>query len=461
LLFSLVVRGSVLLLSPDALRSDPDGYRAVAENLVEYGTFGSQGRPTAYRPPLYPCVLAACVSLGPASRAAIGLLHLILGLGTVWLTYRLGQRCGLGRWAWLAAALVACDPILLAQSTLVMTETAATFLAIAAIWCLTLAANRRSVPSALAAGGVAGLCVLCRPTFLPWATVVPFALLAVARKDSLSFRERAGVRGIGQRSQQGSLFRSCAGPHPSPLPEGEGTERGDFSWLPALAFATALAASLAPWAIRNQVQFGRPIVTTTHGGYTLLLANNPYFYDCLRNAPWGTVWENKEFDRAWLAKAPHGQADEVRADRMAYAEAVENIRHEPATFCYACLVRVGRLFGVLPHQLTPEEGTLRRLLRYGVGLWYVVELALAVLGVAVVCVSVRRRDEGQFGWVPMLLLVACFAAVHAVYWTDMRMRAPLMPAVALAAALGLGCLGAWVSRRNAFPSKGLGTSESC
>ncbi len=419
LLLAFVVRGGVILLAPDALKTDPDGYRAVAENLVQYGMFGNRQVPTAYRPPLYPCVLAACVAIGPTGRAAIGLMHLALGLGTVWLTYRLGQSCGLGRWAWLAAVLVACDPILLAQSTLVMTETLATFLAVAALACVAIATQRHSARWALVAGGVAGLGVLCRPTFLPWAIVVPFVFLGTVRPVA---------RGLAL----------------------------------AMAMAAALAAALAPWAIRNQVQFGRPIVTTTHGGYTLLLANNPDFYEYLRSAPWGAVWENKTLDRAWAAKAPRGTAaDEVRADRLAYAEAVQNIRSEPAMFCYACLVRVGRLFGVLPHQLAPDEGIGRRLLRYGVGLWYVVELGLAALGAAVIFGFRRRFEDTSFGWVSMALLVACFISVHAVYWTDMRMRAPLMPALALAAVLGLASLAARVQCHKSLKLKKLPAMPSC
>jgi 4-amino-4-deoxy-L-arabinose transferase-like glycosyltransferase len=422
LLFALVLRGSILVFTPEALQADPDGYRAVAENLVRHGTFGSRQSPTAYRPPLYPCVLAACVSLGPASRVAIGLLHLALGLGTVWLTYRLGQSCGLGRWAGLAAVLVACDPILLAQSTLVMTETLATFLAVAALECLAMTSERHSARWAIVAGGVVGLCVLCRPTFLPWAIVVPFALLAVGQRSSLP-KHRAFVL--------------------------------------AAVFAAALVAVVAPWAIRNQFQFGRPIVTTTHGGYTLLLANNPDFYQYLRSTPWGTVWENKELDRVWAAKAPRGTpADEIHADRLAYAEAVQSIRSEPAMFCYACLVRVGRLFSFLPHQRSPDEGTLRRWIRYGVGAWYLVELGLAVLGALIVCVNARRLRTKHFGWIASLLLAACFAALHAVYWTDMRMRAPLMPTVALSAALGVGWLAGRALHRKSLQPKALGMPSS-
>ncbi len=439
LVFALLVRAGVLLFSPDALRADPDGYRALAENLVEHGTLGSQDHPTAYRPPLYPCLLAACVALGPASRAAIGLMHLALGLGTVWLTFRLGQRFGLGRWAWLAAVFVACDPILLTQSTQVMTETPATFLAVAALGCLTATAERRTAGSALAAGLMAGLCALCRPTFLPWAATVPFVLL---------------VAGPKQKSPPRSGLRLWAGSDAASSPGNEEFEsQGCAPWRLAVVFVAALAATLCPWAIRNQVQFGRPILATTHGGYTLLLANNPFFYEYLRSAPWGAVWENKQLDRAWLAKVPHGQTDEPDADRLAYVEALKNIRNEPATFCYACLVRLGRLFGVMPHQLTPDEGTLRRWLRYGVALWYGVELAMAVLGIGVVCVLARRRGNRLLGWIYVLLLVACFAAVHSLYWTDMRMRAPLVPAIALAAGVGVCWLVDRTWRRNIFSHK--------
>src|SRR6476646_5226806 len=47
------------------LRDDPDAYRHIASNLVSEGTFGTNrpeqvhAVPTAYRPPLYPLLLAA------------------------------------------------------------------------------------------------------------------------------------------------------------------------------------------------------------------------------------------------------------------------------------------------------------------------------------------------------------------------------------------------------------------
>jgi hypothetical protein len=36
-----------------------------------------------------------------------------------------------------------------------------------------------------------------------------------------------------------------------------------------------------------------------------------------------------------------------------------------------------------------------------------------------------------------IVMILAFTLVHAVYWSDMRMRAPLMPTLYLAAALAL------------------------
>ncbi|MFX9077435.1 hypothetical protein ABTN32_20465, partial [Acinetobacter baumannii] len=54
------------------------------------------------------------------------------------------------------------------------------------------------------------------------------------------------------------------------------------------AIGTILTVS--PWLVRNWLVFGVPILTTTHGGYTLLLGNNSVFTQDVVQQPWGTVW---------------------------------------------------------------------------------------------------------------------------------------------------------------------------
>jgi hypothetical protein len=437
-LFALLVRGGALMLMPGALLTDPDGYRRLAENLVQHGTFGAGDVPTAYRPPLYPLLLTGCVALGEHTRLAIGILHVLLGMATVGLTIVVARWWGLGdRAAALAGLLVACDPILLAQSAVVMTETLAVFLTAAGLFALTWSGRQTSLGrqlncrpcAAMLAGAILALGALCRPALLLWTVAA----------------------GIGL-----ALASSSRRPQPS---DGQSatTSRGFVSIF--AAFFLGATVVLGPWAVRNQVEFGRPIVTTTHGGYTLLLANNPEFYAWLRSGPWGSVWEADRFNADWDGRRPR---DEVQANRQAYAEAWRTIVDAPATFVYACLVRVGRFWSPLPHQITGGEGPMRRLSRYLVGLWYLAEFALAAVGAWYIATR-RVRGEGREAisdyraakneprqtsppssfplppfpsWLYGLLLVACLTAMHAVYWTDMRMRAPLVPLVAMAAAVG-------------------------
>ena len=52
-------------------------------------------------------------------------------------------------------------------------------------------------------------------------------------------------------------------------------------------------------------------------------------------------------------------------------------------------------------------------------------------------VGIIRLKRGDWSpWWPLALLMGSFCAVHLVYWTDARMRAPVMPVVVLFAVKG-------------------------
>ena len=178
LVVTVTARGGILAAKRNELQKDPDGYRNLARTLRATGTLGfwhgtdppqnERVPPTAFRPPLYPLLLATVVQNGELSTSAVAGMHCVLGLATVVLTVGVGRRLGLGPEAWLAGLVVAVDPILLNQSTQVMTETLATFLAMLA-WRHWLGwGERLSSGQAVLTGLAVGLAALCRPTFLPW-----------------------------------------------------------------------------------------------------------------------------------------------------------------------------------------------------------------------------------------------------------------------------------------------------
>ncbi len=212
-LVGLLARGTFMIR---ALNSggfdDPDRYLPLARGLANGEGFVSFGRPTAFRPPLYPLLLAPLVgSFGERVDLGIAALHLALGAGTIVLTWSAARRWGLSESAaTIAAIVVALDPVLVAQGRSVMTETLAAFLNAATLRAL-------STPSARSAAGGGfwfGWGSLCRPTALASAFL-------------------AGVFGFVSQP---------------------GTRRERFLRVVALWSATALV--LVPWAARNARRSG-------------------------------------------------------------------------------------------------------------------------------------------------------------------------------------------------------------
>lgn len=415
---ALCVRAGVLLARPDGLARDPDGYRNLAETWQATGVYGfwhspeppraAEVRPTAFRPPLYPMLLALGVHDGRLSPASVAILHLVLGLGTVWATVRAAQLLALGRWQVVATGiLVTCDPLLLNQSTQVMTETLAAFLASLAIWLLAGRAMTTSAVGPLALGGVVGLASLCRPTFLPWSLML------------------AGVMFWG-----GNWRR--------------------VGWM-----LLGVALVVGTWGVRNRGVLDRWKFTTTHGGYTLLLGNNDDFYGWLRGPSRMPPWSSEKLDRVWLRvgwlknaeedlwaldrltadpmrEKPPYPRDEFGVDALGYDIAHRTIAADPAMFGRAVVWRVSSLWQWTPQATRDHESLAERWLRIGTAVWYAASFVLLAVGAW----RLGRRWWSP-PWMAGLLLCFTFTLVHCLYWSNMRMRAPLVPFLVLLTAGGI------------------------
>ena len=246
LLLAVVLRGTAVALLFENLQVDRDAYLSIAQNLLEGNGFCSTlNQPTAFRPPLYPLLVAGCIDFG--GFVALGLVQIVLGTATVWLTWLLAGRCKFSRRAaTVAATLVAIDPLLTQYTTQAMTETLSTFLVtmllVATLW------NGNGLAKSVVVGVLFGLAALCRPSI--WA----FGGIAGAVWGVKNWRSLLGRDGL---SSQVSSKRMKFG----------------------VACILAVAITVSPWIIRNASVFGRPILMTTHGGYTLLLGNNETFFN--------------------------------------------------------------------------------------------------------------------------------------------------------------------------------------
>ena len=446
LLAAALLRGAIIVAGSDNLARDPDAYRAMAEQWISTGSLAIDGRPSAYRPPLYPLLLGAwgkCFGLSPAS---VGVLQWILGVATVGLVLRVGKQwedssgvpCPpqgghvfvqankehahderghgtrtLVSVSCIAAMLVAIDPILLYQSTQVMTETLATLLAVVALLALGVAGRSGTARAGFLAGLSIAVATLCRPTFLSWGILAALAFLLLPQSTSTA--EVTNTTTAARRR-----------------------------WLPAIACLVGLVIGLSPWAIRNFIQLGRPIATTAHGGFTFLLANNDDYFRHLQSESWRKVWTSEALVARWQTEVERfGANDELSRDRLSYQLAWDDIRQQPTAFAVACLVRFARFWSVVPHQLATDESAPRTALRWSVGLGYALEHVLMLLGIVVL----MRTTPASRCWLWGLLLMIAFTGAHLFYWTDMRMRAPVVPAECLFSAVGAVWLGARFARR--------------
>ena len=403
LVLALAIRGVVGYAQLDNFAQDPDSYRLLARNILQLQSFTLEDpvEPTAFRPPLYPLLLAVSSKSGEISPTDVLVLHVALGVITVGLTFFWTTQIGLARWRSLAALLVAVDPILLNQSTLVMTETLANCLAILALValaaishtaeeCENVSLSRDLTIRSMNVAGAVALAIYCRPTFLVWAALLPLVLFGCTRKWSL-----------------------------------RGTS--------IAAYCLTIVFLLTPWVVRNLLVFEAPVLGTTHGGHTLLWSNNDSYYQYLQS---GTepVWDNEAFHEGFSRRHPYlgTSASELHRDRAAYGEALEAMQQNPGMAAYSSLVRLGMFWRLLPHAASSEESGMRTMVRYAIGGWYLVQFFLVFVGL----VALGRR-LWQPSWMAALLLVGSFTLVHLFFWSNMRMRSPLVPILAVLACAGV------------------------
>jgi len=220
-LVALAIR-LLVALPPPVPEADAADYLRLAQGLrAGSGYVDTAGRPTAFRPPLYPLFLALT---GPDVRVAV-VLQSVAGAANCLLAVALASRWLAGPAPWLAGLLLALDPVHASASSRLLSEILYQTLFLLSLLALDPA---RSPRRALASGVLSGLGLLARTAALP----VLLVMLAVwAWRD-------------GPRVKAGLLF----------------------------LLGAILAVS--PWLARNARAMGAPVLST-QGGITLYSSYRP------------------------------------------------------------------------------------------------------------------------------------------------------------------------------------------
>ena len=206
--------------------------------------------PTAFHPIGYPGWLAGVIWIAKSvglehhEPLVITLMQAVLGTASVALLYAISRRLFDERVALLAAALTACFPNLIFYSGLLYSETLYVFGLLLAIWIVVRVEWNPvpSLPVVALFGVIVGLSTLVRPFTLPLPIFLGIALL------------RAGASWI------------------------------DIGRVVAVAFGIAVLV-LVPWTIRNSRALHAFVPVSTNLGDTLCLDHSPGAYGGFRELP--------------------------------------------------------------------------------------------------------------------------------------------------------------------------------
>lgn len=487
ILFALFVRGGILFMSLESFDADPDSYEKLAINWYEYGVLGEGEQATAFRPPLYPWILKELIHLQHPSQcrvnkfeinkidgstnsvvnrkfsllrkfvnenltlsrnASIAFLHWILGVSTVIFAYKLGRLAHLPKtWSCFVGVLVTVDPLLLQQSRLIMTETLAAFLAAALLLgCVVCSRqhNNRANWFFFLLGILFGLSALCRPTFFIFAglTFITFIILGIKNSRKYTFIHTAFL-------------------------------------------LVGIACTTAPWFARNLHEFKLPILATTHGGYTLYLANNPEIYEHYRSEPFFSYWDPENFHQQHKSAyevalnrtnlRPNTKEAELFQNEWTKQKALETIQSSPKTFLYSCVVRFCELWRITPNSvaLIPPKGNTfsnkivlyKSYMRTIIAIFYLWEFFFALIFVIHQLIfnrnyntfpNTKNKDKAPpqaVGSTPLVWGAAFILSIqipHFIYWTNMRMRTPLEVFIPILAVLGIFTLKTKISQKREY-----------
>lgn len=375
---------------------DSESYWALARTIAAGEPYAfSAGGPRVFRTPGYPLVLAPLFWIydGEPPTMAARVVGAFLGTWTVACVAGLAWVCFDGRTALVAGLLATAYPGAVAMSVFILSEAPFCPLMLLQLIAWTKAwraAERRSAGLWGLAGGVsAGAATLMRPS---WLLFTPFAL-AIGMAFS---RERAKHALIG-----GTML-------------------------------LGLAATMAPWWVRNYLVTGRFVATSLQVGASLYDGLSP-------NATGGSDLRYAEaMQHKYLTERrgpPVQTIDEVEVEIDAYLRdtAIAWAREHPRRALELAWIKFVRIWNVWPN--AEEFQSVR--LRLIVALGYAPLLGLALWGA---WRFVRR------GWPYGLCLLpaAYFTLLHVVFVGSIRYRQPAMLSLIVLAA---GVLTTWWSAK--------------
>jgi 4-amino-4-deoxy-L-arabinose transferase-like glycosyltransferase len=397
------------------IKGDAAGYWELGQKLAAGEEFSLYTPPRrVMRMPGYPLFLAASVKLGGKHLLSVRLLQACVGTAACWFVYLLGAMLVNEQTGLLAAFLAAVSPTFVGFTPLILSETlfAATLLVslilmakLAARWPLIDATTwdrqctsdvpDRQLLVAFGVGVAIGFACYVRPSWLltaPLFCLIHLSMTWHGRKHTATVRT-------------GVMMATKA--------------------LECVLVIAGLAATLAPWTIRNFQVTGHAIPTTLWVG--------PSLYDGLH--PKATGDSDMEFfeeDNLLATMTEYEMDREYRRRAWQFAE------QNPGRAVELGLIKIGRLWKPWPNAEQFRQWWLCLI----VAAFFLPTVGLAFFE------AVRRRFD-----VRCLLLTAgpviYFTVIHSVFVGSIRYRLPAEYPLLILSAAGAIAARDWFRRRSA------------
>jgi 4-amino-4-deoxy-L-arabinose transferase-like glycosyltransferase len=407
------------------LASDSNTYLHPARALLETGYYSY---PDAFTTPTYPVFIAMVYGLFGENPLVLVAFQVFLGIGTLYLTYRIGLLLGISRAASvLAALLLSLSLESLISPFFVLTDTVFAFLLVSTTFALASFLHNGKWIWLVSAAIFSGLTILCRPVAIAYEAVVVLLLLANPR---VRFWKRA--------------LHST------------------------VHLLLVVALFLAPWVWRNKQVTGAATFTSKSGYYWLSWSAAPLYAD-LNHVSVDQADEELQSRVAAILQQRGLEPTEANLDAVKTEVAKEILLAHPVQYIFLHLrydlqnFLPGLGYPVKYLQLSQgdtqgmeilqSQGLAAVIQNYFGGDWvYVLVFApfllmlLAVYtGAAAGTVDLARKKQ----WLALavLLLTAAYFLLVPGYASNSRYRIPAMPFLALLAGVGLTALWGFLKQK--------------
>jgi 4-amino-4-deoxy-L-arabinose transferase-like glycosyltransferase len=362
----------------------------IAHAILEQSEF-VEGNLRAYRPPLYPALLAVHLAIFGGNTAALAILQNVAFVAAIALLALIATRLYGLRVGLTCGALVLTSPAWIKLPEAAYTETLFLLLVSGALLLALDLAEHPSAARAFVCGLLLGGAALTREIGLPMglAVIGSFALMARRREGPRAAARAAAVALLG------------------------------------------LVLVVGPWTERNYRVFGHLVPISTNGPINLYIGNNADATGLFASTPWLK-------SPLWNTPTVHGE-NELAVARWAGQEAVSFMKEHPRRTAALAVHKLGLLW--FPPPAAPRALTAESLARHARSLFYTVYTVLGFYGLF--------RLRSSFLGRAILALALVVSVVHALTYFDLRFRAPIDALFAIPAAFALRELGLRLLARRA------------